>query len=99
MSSDKSRLALFSENNISILNKYNSFEGNVISGQNIEDVQLPSENKILAISKDFIFEWDVRMWKLVNQHRFFNSFTKLWAQNDIAAVGNKLGVLSLLSSQ
>jgi hypothetical protein len=35
----------------------------------------------------------------VNQHRFYNSFTKLWAQNDLAAVGNKLGILNLLSRQ
>ena len=58
---------------------------------------MPSENKVLAISKDFLFEWDIRTWKLVSQLRFFNSFTKLWAQNDLAAVGNKLGVLDLLS--
>lgn len=59
---------------------------------------MPSEHKVLAISKDFAFEWDTRTWRLVNNHRFYNGFTKLWAQDDVAAIGNKLGIVNLFST-
>ena len=86
---------LFSDNKISILDKNNCFEGNLIAGQPLEDVQFGSNYQILGVSKDCIYEWDLRTWRLSNRFMKYNAFTKLWTQGDTLAIGNKLGVVSL----
>ena len=58
-------------------------------------MQFAGSNRILAISKDCIYEWDLRTWRLVNRFMKYNAFTKLWAKGDTVAIGNKLGVVSL----
>ena len=58
-------------------------------------MQFSGNNRILGISKDCIYEWDLRTWRLVNRFMKYNAFTKLWTKGDTVAVGNKLGVVSL----
>jgi hypothetical protein len=67
----------------------------LVAGQPLEDVQFGEGNKVLGISKDCLYEWDLRNWRLSNRFMLYNGFTKLWAQRDALALGNKLGVVSL----
>lgn len=94
-SDEDNHLLMFSDNKISILDQNNSLEGNLIAGQPLEDVQFAGNNRILGISKDCLFEWDLRTWQLSNRFMLYNGFTKLCCQGDTVAIGNKLGVVSL----
>lgn len=86
---------LFSDNKISILNKSHSYLGGLVAGQPLEDVQFSGNHQVLGASKDCLYQWDIRMWKMVNIFRLYNAFTKLWTNGDTVALGNKLGIVNL----
>jgi hypothetical protein len=46
---------LFSDNKISILDRKHCFEGNLVAGQPLEDVQFGSEYQVIGVSKDCLF--------------------------------------------
>jgi hypothetical protein len=86
---------MFSDNKISILDKNNSYEGGLVAGQPLVDAQPCGNHQVLGVSKDCLYQWDLRMWRIVNNFRMYNAYTKLWTDGDTVALGNKLGIVSL----
>ena len=99
VNSNNKDILLFSNNRISVLDNYHCFKNELVASQNLEDVHFAGDYRVLGVSKDCLFQWDLRNWRLVNRIMRYNAFTKLWSNGDIVAIGNKLGVLSLSTIQ
>ena len=94
---DRSTLAMFSSNRISLLDEKNSFQGNLLASQPLNDVQFGKDKSVFGVSSDCLFEWDLRMWKMVRCNRDCLAYTKLWTNGETMAIGSKLGIVRLSS--
>lgn len=95
MSSDRSQKLLFSDNKVSLIDRNNIYQGSLLAGQPLVDVQFAAGHNVLGISHDALFQWDSRMWRMVNSHKAFMGYTKLWTEGETVALGSKLGIVRL----
>ncbi len=92
---DRSQILIFSENKVSLIDHNNTYQGSLLAGQPLADVQFGQEHYVFGISNDVIYQWDTRNWKMVESKRDCLGYTKLWTHEDTVAVGNKLGIVRL----
>ena len=50
---------------------------------------------MFGVSNDATYQWDVRMWRMLDSRRDCLANTKLWTHGDTVAVGSKLGIVRL----
>ena len=67
----------------------------MIAPHPLVDAQFANENYVLGVSNDATYQWDVRMWRMLDSRRDCLANTKLWINGDTIAVGSKLGIVRL----
>jgi len=68
-----------------------------LANEPLVDAQFGKDFSILGISHDSLFQWDTRMWKMVNCRKDYMGYTKLWTGDNTVALGSKLGIVRLSS--
>lgn len=83
--------AIFSNNQISFLDKNNVFMGNLLANQSIEDLSFGNGNSVYAVTNDSIYEWDIRKFGIVRVEKKYLGFTSISVCGQSINIGSKLG--------
>lgn len=94
-SEDRSQILIFSSNKASLVDHRNTYQGSLLAGQPLVDMQFGQGSYVFGISNDVAYQWDTRTWKLVESKRDCLGNTKLWTHEDTVAIGSKLGIVRL----